>query len=101
MRFYTSPMRRACQTANAISTSLKGCKFEVLPNLFEVGGIYRAQKTASANPTDFVKVPASGMTKAEFQKEFPHIDTSRIPDTGSWDGGKGYEVLPPLLIPTR
>lgn len=85
-------MRRACQTAQAISSVLRDCTFEVLPTLFEVGGIYKAQK-ADANSLEYVKVPANGMTKAEFKREFPNIDSSRIADNGTWDNGRGYEVL--------
>jgi hypothetical protein len=85
-------MRRACQTAQAISSSLKDCTFEVLPTLYEVGGMYRAEKAGPGSP-DYVKVPAQGMSKSVFKKEFPRLDVSRLPDNGTWDEGRGYEVF--------
>ena len=83
-------MRRTCQTAQAIASAVRGCKFEVLPSIYEVGGIYRAERPP--NSSHYVKVPASGMCKADFQREFPGFDVSQIPDSGSWDGHRGYEV---------
>ena len=83
-------MRRACETASAIAEALK-CKAEVLPDIYEVGGIYRAQPV-DKDSKEFVKVPGKGMTAEEMAQTFPHLITTRLPATGQWDGCKGVSL---------
>ena len=92
-------MRRACQTAQGVASAVKGCRFEVLPTLCEVGGMYRVQRaessaTGGGGSPEFVRVPASGMAGEDFQQQFPQFDLGRIPDRGPWDEGRGHEVTP-------
>lgn len=87
---FTSPMRRACETANAIAGALQ-CKAEVMPDIYEVGGIYRAQPVGKdgEGPKQFVKVPGKGLTAQEIERTFPNVSATRLPSEGQWDGGRG------------
>jgi broad specificity phosphatase PhoE len=92
VKMFSSPMRRACQTAQAIANGAKDCRVEVFPDLCEVGGIYRAQKTITPTGNfEYVKGPGAAMSRSEILRFFPSLDAERLPADGPWDGGRGFE----------
>ena len=71
-----SPMKRACETASAIS-ELLGARVELNSNLCEVGGLYKANKVR----TRFCRSASRG----------PHLRDShpkRFRRRGSWPAGR-------------
>ena len=85
-------MRRACETALAISSAVPGCKVEVHPLLYEVGGIYRSSpKPQLSRGISFSASAGCGMTRQDFASSFPMFDVSRLPQDGPWNEDKGYE----------
>lgn len=64
---YTSPMIRACQTAKAASNGIPGVQPQLHPDLYEVGGMYKAVKGPSGK---FEKQAANARPAADVAGQF-------------------------------
>jgi broad specificity phosphatase PhoE len=83
----TSPMRRACETAAAVVSVLNCTGADVQADLCEVGGIYSTQKGTDGQ---YQKVRGNAPAASSIQQEFG-FNVSGLPQSGPWDGGRGYE----------
>lgn len=80
---YSSPLRRALETAGALQKVLLGDNEVILkPSLVEGGGLY----TTSHEDGTHIALP--GATPSELQEAYPdvYLDVSEIPEQGWWSG---------------
>eukprot|EP00286_Rhodomonas_abbreviata_P016569 CAMPEP_0181338950 /NCGR_PEP_ID=MMETSP1101-20121128/28945_1 /TAXON_ID=46948 /ORGANISM="Rhodomonas abbreviata, Strain Caron Lab Isolate" /LENGTH=276 /DNA_ID=CAMNT_0023449785 /DNA_START=73 /DNA_END=900 /DNA_ORIENTATION=+ len=88
---FSSPMKRACQTARVISDALS-LPVELKPELCEVGGIYKAVKQMQHGVIPVVlKVAGEARSAQDIKNEHPNFNTSNLPPHGPWDGVRGFE----------
>ncbi|KAJ1472994.1 hypothetical protein T484DRAFT_1838083, partial [Baffinella frigidus] len=80
-KVHCSAMRRAVHTALPIAEAL-GVGCTVLPDVFEIGGIYGLPDGETG-----VFAPGRGYSAAEISALHPIIDASLLPEEGVWDRG--------------
>jgi len=85
LSIYSSAVRRALETAAPLAKKI-GAPVTVMPDLYEVGGIY-------CNPhADHMRhEPAAGMTSQEIVTAFPFMNVSNLPATGPWNQMKPFD----------
>uniref|UniRef100_A0A6U4NFT3 Phosphoglycerate mutase n=2 Tax=Hemiselmis andersenii TaxID=464988 RepID=A0A6U4NFT3_HEMAN len=84
---YTSPMTRACQTAQAVSKGVPGAPVTLNGDLCEVGGIYKAVRVGDNFEKQRGNAPSAGQLTSQFQGFRP----GTLNPNGPWDGGRGFE----------
>mmetsp|Transcript_50573 Transcript_50573/g.123318 ORF Transcript_50573/g.123318 Transcript_50573/m.123318 type:complete len:287 (-) Transcript_50573:2-862(-) len=88
IKIYSSPMTRACQTAQAVKQGVGADAVHLDPDLCEVGGIYSAQQI---NGT-FQKVVGKCPDAQTLCRKFSGFQPGKCPASGPWDGGAGHEA---------
>mmetsp|Transcript_21439 Transcript_21439/g.53860 ORF Transcript_21439/g.53860 Transcript_21439/m.53860 type:complete len:286 (-) Transcript_21439:174-1031(-) len=84
---YTSPMTRACQTAQAVARGAAGAPVNLNGDLCEVGGIYKAVRVGENFEKQPGKAPSAGQLCSQFG-----FKPGNLNPNGPWDGGRGFEV---------